>query len=206
MKVCSRHRDSDYPRAGRYKNHWKCTINIQKAWDNIPVDVECYQKQSERSCKFLQHGVRGRQERCWWSFSAWQAEQSWWTWRGDGHTHQTIQNCMVSFWQKRIMLDKLTQTEGGNVGVQFGEWYEVQNGRIDGSSSCDAPNRHYCSHTITYNICRANDDIVSSADNQKCHKWLLTQEVVQWQWVKRNPNHTIAYRPVAWLWISFVTD
>jgi hypothetical protein len=34
---------------------------------------------------------------------------------------KTIQNFMVSFWQKRIMLDKLTQTEGGNVGVQFGE-------------------------------------------------------------------------------------
>jgi len=36
--------------------------------------------------------------------------------------------------------------------------YEILNGRIDCSGSCQAPSRHYCSHTITENLCRAYTD------------------------------------------------
>jgi len=72
---------------------------------------------------------------------------------------KTVQNHMLSFWQKQIALDEPTQTEWWDMAVEFPERFAVQDGRMEGSSSCDTPNRHYCSHTISYNICTANDEI-----------------------------------------------
>jgi len=86
-RVDSRCRDSKYARAERYEKWLKCTIDHPKAWNNIWGDVECYRRQSERSCKVRRWGGCGRQR---WRrrYRAWQAERRWRTWLGDGHNLQ----------------------------------------------------------------------------------------------------------------------
>jgi len=74
-KASSRRRDSDDATAGTYWKCWKGTIDNHKAWNNTWGDVECYRKQSERSCMCQRSG--GWRRRGWWwrRYRAWQAER-----------------------------------------------------------------------------------------------------------------------------------
>ena len=84
-KASSRCRDSDYAIAERYDYSWKRGGDNQTARNNVWRDVECYQWQSEWSCKFWWWAGWGRRGIWWRRFWALQAEWWWWTWMGDGH-------------------------------------------------------------------------------------------------------------------------
>jgi len=79
--------DSDYARVRRYEKCWKRTIDNEITLKHIRGEVQCYPRHSERSCTFRWWGEWGRQAK-WRRHRAWQAEQRWWTWLGDGHNHQ----------------------------------------------------------------------------------------------------------------------
>jgi len=73
-----------------------------------------------------------------------------------GTIPKTVQHRMESFRQKQLRLDKLTELGWGDAVNYFpSERYEVWDSRIEGSSGCQAPTTHDCSHNTPNNNWRA---------------------------------------------------
>jgi len=141
------------------RNRWEMlngTIGNHTAWNNISLDVECYRRQSEWSCKFRGWGRWGRRGWWWRRFRAWQAEQRWRTCLGDGHN---IQNSSAPHGELSAEADEVWWTDStrmvGSGRLLLWGRYEVLDDWIEGPGCCEAPNRHDSSHTIRDNICRA---------------------------------------------------
>jgi len=152
----SKRRDSNYATTGRYEKCWKGTIDNQQAWNNICGDVQWHWRKYEWSFKFRWWGGWGRPRSRWRRFSARQADQRWRTWMGNGHNieNSTALHGAFSAKANAVWWPNATRM-GGRGRLLLEESHVVQDSQNDGSASCQAPNRYYCSQTITDNIWRA---------------------------------------------------
>ena len=134
-------------------------IDNQKARIHIWGDLDCYPRPSEWSCKFQPWNGQGRwgrwQKRCKAGQAGWKSR----TQLGDGHN---LQIGTATQWEFSVEVERTWWINANGMGrcswLLLWERDEVQNGQFEGSGRHYAANWHGCSHTSSYNICKAWGD------------------------------------------------